>query len=282
MYISEKLDVMTDTFTADRRFCDALFSSKNAEQAAELLVSHLWANNAFVYCLKSICHKQSIARFDAAQRDKASTWTIALLEHLLRDMGLVVYLTIRGLPSEAGMALRRAFEHIGVLTHIWRDPAKLEVFDDSESPAYKEAFKYEPDPNLQKLLKAKGVAKRFDAMFISGVATKIYGILSGFSVHGGTIKRLAETGIDETTFACRLYKRPEVDDEKLGHQISILTQGHLLLCAELMRLCVEYGNKSDDLVEVFEYLKLLLPIEDNRSEMMQIQIRNLLEKLRTA
>ncbi len=281
MTVSEKLNTMTDTFSADREFCDELFSSENAEQAAELLVAHLWANNAFTYCQKSICHEQSLARFGASHKDKAGIWTFALSEHLFKDLSLVVYLVIRGLPSEAGTALRRAFEHFGVLAHIWHDPTKLDAFDNPESPSYSEAFKYESDPNARKLLKAKGIAKRFEAMSAANVATTIYGLLSGFSVHGGTKERISEIGIDATTLSCRFYTRPEVNSEKLGHQLWIFAQGHLLLCSEFIGLCARYGTKNDKLVEAFECLRPLLPIEDKRSKMMQEQVRCFLEKLRT-
>lgn len=277
MSISSKLDELTDTFSFDKAYCDQLLSSEHAEQVTELLISQLWMNNSHLICIKSLVHDKGLPNFDEKSRELAKLWVLILSESFMSDMGLIVYLCIRGLPTEAGTALRRAFEHIGVLSHILKYPDKLKYVDKPDSSDYSYAFRR----YAKNETKIGTTSKRFACLIASDIATTLYAKTSKYSVHGGTGTRLATSTIENTTFTCKFYKRPEMENKYLKDDLEILTQAHLLLCMEYMGLCLSYGFQSDELIDVFYFLKELLPTTGTRTPAMQECVDNWLQKLRS-
>jgi hypothetical protein len=185
--VSEEIDRLTQTFSTDQAYCDALFNSQSASIVAELLLSHLWANTALPHCYNAL--STAVATRFGARSEMAEFWNLILLDGINRDLRLVPYHVLRGIVSEASTALRRAFEHIGVLTHIWADPQKVDALDDTESKRYSQTFRWESDSRKVKALKALKTSKRFAAMKLGSVATLLYETLSKVDVHGGTSRR---------------------------------------------------------------------------------------------
>ncbi len=277
MNISHKVDELTDTFSFDHEFCNQLFLSEDGEQAVELLISQLWANNSFLICLKSLVNDEAIMVFDKNSQEKAKIWSLILSESFIRDMGLIVYLSIRGLLIEASVALRRAFETLGVLTHIWKSPEKLQFSDTPNSDGYRDAFrKYTSEDN-----KVNGAKKRFVAMKLPEIATKFYALTSDFAVHGGTASRLATSTLENTLLACRFYNRSEIGSVTLKNQLEMLSQAHQVLCLEYLTLCLDFGFRSDQLKTVAEFLIPIDSSDGKRSPLMQEQIDSWLQKLRS-
>jgi phage-related protein len=238
---------MTQTFACDQTYCDELFNSKHAAVVAELLLYNLWLNHAGPSFQRALA-KSTEKRFRTKERaELGAGYTLLLSEGMKRDMSLVPYLVIRGLASEAGMALRRAFEHTGVLTHIWKNPDKVETLRDVSSRDYCEAFKREFDPNAHKKLKALGLTKRFEAMLQGKAATKFYDALSGFDVHGGTAREIEAWTANAKRITCGFCARPELGSEILDHRLEILSSGHKVLCLELLNLVADYCAPSEDL-----------------------------------
>jgi hypothetical protein len=98
----------------DQAYCDALFASQYAPHVAELILSHLWANTAMPLCYQVL--SVVVPEHFRTRRERAALWNLILLDGINRDLRLVPYLVLRGLASEASTALRRAFEHTGVLS----------------------------------------------------------------------------------------------------------------------------------------------------------------------
>lgn len=280
MQMSDRLDELTRTFEIDKAFAQALLTSSHREQVAELLLSHAWANKAFPICHKALSRAAS-RRFGPERGEKAADWTFILTESLHRDMRLVPYLALRGLLSDAGVALRRAFEHVGVVTHIWRDQSKLEALEDPDSDEYCTAFRREPNPVAAKALKLAGVAKRFSAMGAGSAATKLYERLSAFHVHGGTSRHLIGQELRPTAFTCSFYSRPVPDTDYVGQQLGILTDGHKLLSAEMMNLCVEYAEHSEDVRDAVQTLSVFAWQDNHQTPELLTAIQALLHQLGT-
>ena len=280
MSFSKGIDNLTHTFQLDQTFCDALFSSPHVEQISELLLSHLWANSAIPMCHK-ILSTATAKHFGEAQREKAVLWTWILMESLNRDMKIVPYLSIRGLLLEAGGALRRAYEHVGVLTHIWRDESKIESLDDPSGDQYCTSFRREPNSQKAKGLKEAGVSKRFASMQTGYGATILYDKLSTFDVHGGTGHRLLGQNFDLSEFTCSFCSRPMPNSDFVGQKLEILTEGHKLLCVEIISLCIDHGEKSEDLVAAVNALSMFKLKGTSRSTELLTAIRDLLSKLRS-
>src|SRR6266404_4431947 len=127
------------TFRADRLFCDSLLASRQAGSVAELIVYYAWARACLPHLQKDFLQLVP-SHFHEDVRESAHFWTFSFLLAIMKDISLVPHLVIRGVISEAGSALRRALEHIGVLTHIWADPAKIQFLGDFDSKDYCEAF----------------------------------------------------------------------------------------------------------------------------------------------
>jgi hypothetical protein len=279
--VADRLDQLTNTFQLDRAFCDALFESPYRTQAAELILSHLWANNAFLICHKALA-RAAPARFGPGRDDKAAVWTLILIESLQWDLRLVPYLVVRGLPSEAAVALRRAMEHTGVLAHIWRDTAKVDALDDPASADYSNAFRRQRDAMFARFLKDAGLAKRFSAMRAAVAATALYDQLSTFHVHGGTRYRLLARDLSPNELTCSFCNRPVPSSGHLGQQLAVLTDGHKLMCGELMGLCADYSEPFDELVDAAKALSILLSQDGTQSTELRSAVRNLLARLQDA
>jgi hypothetical protein len=108
--------------------------------------------------------------FSGTRQERAALWNLIFLDGINCDLRLVPYLVLRGLASEASTALRRAFEHTGVLSHIWTDPSKVDALDDQDSQEYQRAFRREVDERKAKTLKTAGTSKRFATMKLGRVA----------------------------------------------------------------------------------------------------------------
>jgi hypothetical protein len=113
------------TFDADRAFCDCLMTSSQAPAVARLTAYYAWARICLPHIRTGLL-TLGAARFDESIRESAQFWTAALVQGVMQDIALVPYLVIRGVISEAGSVVRRGLESIGVLTHIWADPTKVQ------------------------------------------------------------------------------------------------------------------------------------------------------------
>ncbi len=83
----------------------------------------------------------------------------------------------RGVFAEAGVAIRRSLEGLGVLTHFWSDPTKVNALSDPESSIFKDTFIREADRTKATTLKKLSVSKRFAAYdMFARPATDLYRI----------------------------------------------------------------------------------------------------------
>lgn len=277
---SEKLDIVSRTFSADRQFCDYLLTSEHAEKVAQMLVYHHWANNFFGPLQESLHHRVP-QRFGHARAEKASFWTLVLSAGIRKDISLIPYLVLRGVTSEAGTVLRRALEHGGVLTHFWRDPSKVEALEKPSGKQYTAAFKKEFDRDLDRTLKASQVMKRFEAFSTFGQPTSLlYRILSGYDVHGGTADQMLHSSLAPTELSCGLYNRAKVDGDTLSGQLELLTRGCEMLCAEVATLCGEFGEKSAETMAAGLMMAELLSAPGQSSPEMQVRVEQVLSDLR--
>ena len=270
----ERVDEITRTFALDHAYCDALFESECAPYVAELLLSHLWANTAM-----PLCHQGLSAvvpeRFGSRQ-ERAALWNLILLDGINRDLRLVPYLVLRGLASEGSAALRRAFEHAGVLSHIWTYPGKVDALNDADSKEYAQAFRCEVNERKRKALTASNTSKRFSTMKLGSVATLIYAALSKFDVHGGTGHRFFSHTTEVTPFTCSFAMRPAPTSERMVQQTRFLTDGHKIVCGEVIALCADHAKRSDDLSAASDAYRILASVTGEPSPELKSQVAELL------
>jgi hypothetical protein len=264
--VSDELDQLTHTFTIDRTYCDALFHSKGASLTAELLLSHLWSNSALPLCHHALA-AQIQERFGARYSEEAALWNLVLFDSASRDLRLIPYFVLRGLGPEASVALRRAFEHVGVLAHVWARPEKVELLSSSDREKYKRAFIWDGKPI------------RFAALKMPEVAYSLYSSLSELDIHGGTGARYFSYATEPSSIKCNFTHRIEPESEHMQQQLTLLANGHRSVNAELVGICADYAPPSDELEAVARTLKMFLTPAGGPSAELQARAKDLCRQL---
>lgn len=275
---SDAVDSLTHTFSMDRAYCDALLNSGNADMVAELLISHQWANSALPACYSGLA--ATVEKRFGLRAEKARFWNLILFDGVNRDLRLMPYLVLRGIDSEASAALRRALEHVGVLTHIWAYPGKLDALQDTDSKDYEQAFRREGDHGKARELKQLQICKRFEAMKLGQVATLLYHKLSAIDIHGGTSARFFSYAAEPSDFACSFAMRSAPSAEGFRRRISLLVDGHRTTSLELMNLCADHAERSEELAAAARASQMLCSPAGEHSPELQLRIAELLNQLR--
>lgn len=274
---SDAVDSLTQTFSMDRAYCDALLNSGNADIVAELLISHQWANSALPLCYSAL--EAAVAKLFGPRAENARLWNLILLDGINRDLRLVPYLVLRGVASEASAALRRALEHTGVLTHIWVDPPKVGALQDTDSKDYEQAFRRERDPRKAEALKQSKTCKRFAPMKLGPVATLLWGALSATDIHGGTSARFFLYAAEPSDLVCSFTMRSDPTAKGIRRQIRFLMDGHTTTCLEVMNLCADYAERSEELAAAAEAFQMLWPEYGEQSPALRQHVAELLNRL---
>jgi hypothetical protein len=235
------LDQYTHTFTADQDFCEALAATQPWE-VGRLLVYQRWAQ-LYLLEIQAELAAMTDSHFPSSCSGVARFWTLSLTGGVAKDLGLVPYLVVRGLISEAGIAVRRNLEHMGVLAHFWQEPSKAQYLSDPDTRDFANAFVAEPDKNKASALKQQGVQKRFSANNMSTAMSDLYRITSEYFVHGGSPSQLVTAQIEPTQVSCMFLNRPDPLKEDLSPRLHLLANACELTCIELSTLIGVFGNR---------------------------------------
>jgi len=127
--MSRWLDELTETFAVDQAFSGLLVGPAHASKIAELIVWDEWRNNhlgSYLGFLPSLAQK----RFKRDVVDLASMHSGRLIKSSGRDLSLTLYMAVRGLPFDGLFFVRRALEHLAVLTHVWKHTNRIQTLDE--------------------------------------------------------------------------------------------------------------------------------------------------------
>jgi hypothetical protein len=235
------LDRLTHTFKADQDFCDALAATQPSE-VARLLVYRRWAQ-LYLPDIQSEMVAMVGSHFPSKFSKDAEFWTLSLIGGAFKDLGLVPYLAVRGVIWDAGFAVRRSLENVGLLAHLWQDPSKSQFLSDPDARAFANAFVAEPDRKQADALKGKRIQKRFSANSMPNALSDLYRLLSAYSIHGGSPKQLVNTQIDPTRVSCMLLNRPDPVEKALNRELDVLANGCEVICIELSTLLGIFGKR---------------------------------------
>lgn len=238
---SDGLDRLTHTFKADQDFCETLAATQ-PWQVARLLVYRRWAQ-LYLPEIQTELVAMAANHFPSQFSRDAEFWTLSLTGGAFKDLGLVPYLVMRGVIWDAGFAVRRSLENMGVLAHLWQDPSKGEYLSDPDTRAFANAFVAEPDRKQADTLKSKGIQKRFSASGMPNAMSDLYRLLSAYSVHGGSPKQLVNTQINPTRVSCMFLNRPDPLEEALIRDVEVLANGCEVICIELGTLLGTFGKR---------------------------------------
>ena len=239
---SEALDELTATFVSDRKHCDALLSSPHSMLVGRISIYYKWARLYLPHIQEGLI-EIATKRFPERHANDAEAWTALLVGGMLKDVCLVPYLILRGVFSEAGFVIRRSLEHLGVLTHFWRDPSKAKYLGDSEGREFYDAFIRERDARAAQKLKDAGTRKRFAALWtFRQPASDLYKLFSTTDVHGGTPLNVILALREKGSVSCGFIDRSDPNDE---NTLSLLHSGIEMLCVEISTLHGQYGKQYE-------------------------------------
>lgn len=235
------LDALLDTFTKDQQFCDALAKAYPVE-IARFLIYVRWAQLHFSD-IQDELHEIAKQHFPQPHLDEAQFWSLALTGGIRKDISLVPYLVLRGLLMEAGSALRRSMENVGLLAHLWHDPKKAALLGGEDQKAFRQAFENEPDAERREALKALGAKKRFEKCLLAPTLSTLYDLLSRYSIHGGSPSQLVTAEVRPTRFSCGLVNRSDPAEKDLSDVLTVLTNGVQMLCVEITAIHGQFGKQ---------------------------------------
>jgi hypothetical protein len=254
---SQALDNLTNTFTADRKFFDALMAQPCGEAFVEMCVWFLWLHE-YLHDIQSSLHEGGKSHGALYQ-----AWVLSMIGGAAQSIGMLMYLVTRGVVQEAAASGRRALEYLGMACHLVRDPARAKFLEDAESPGFTKAFIRGPDRQEAERLKHDGIRYRFAAMNkgIAQSATQLYEIFSRFNVHGGTMSSLTGIALIPTPNSCFFHNRSLDEVEK---NLSLFKPIVEITAMELMDLVGRYGVRTQRVNEAGACVLVWLDRKDPR------------------
>jgi hypothetical protein len=236
---SAEFEKMTRTFSADRDFFDALMKQPCGEAFAEMCVWYNWHRNY----LNDI--QESLAEAGIPHGDTYAVWVLTMLVGVAHAVGMLMYLSVRGVVHEAGASGRRALEFLGIASHLLTDPSKARfLFEGCESTKqFREAF-LSGSPKEADRAKQLGIKFRFAGM-ASGMeqaATQLWEMFSRFNVHGDSLAAVsAIPSLLPTEHSCAFLNRSVL---ATGKEIELFRRVPEISAIELATLVGKFGTKS--------------------------------------
>jgi len=234
---SRALDNLTNTFTADRKFFDALMAQPCGEAFVEMCVWFLWLHE-YLHDIQSSLH-------DGGESHGAhyQVWVVSMIGGAAQSIGMLMYLITRGVVHEAAASGRRALEYLGMACHLVRDPARAKFLQGAESSGFTKAFIRGPDRQEAERLKQNGIRYRFAGMTegIAQSATQLYEIFSRFNVHGGTMSSLTGIALTPTPHSCFFHNR-SLDEVSIN--LPLFKPIVEITAMELIDLVGRYGTRT--------------------------------------
>jgi len=234
---SQALDNLTNTFTADRKFFDALMTQPCGEAFVEMCVWFLWLHE-YLHDIQSSLHESGKTHGPHYQ-----VWVVSMIGGAAQSIGMLMYLVARGVVHEGAGSGRRALEYLGMACHLVRDPALAKFLQDAESAGFTKAFIRGPDRQEAERLKQNGIRYRFAGMneATAQSATQLYEIFSRFNVHGGTMSSLTGISHAPTPHSCFFHNRSL---DEVSKNLLLFKPVVEITAMELMELVGRYGTRT--------------------------------------
>jgi hypothetical protein len=256
---SQALDNLTNTFTADREFFDALMAQPCGEAFLEMCVWYLWLH-VYLHDIQNSLHDGGKSRGSTYQ-----TWVVSMIGGAAQSIGMLMYLVARGVVQEAGASGRRGLEYLGMASHLVRDPGKARFLDQDETNSHEfaKAFIRGADQKEAEKLKREGIRYRFAGMNseTAKVATRLYQIFSQYNVHGGTISALSGIELVPTPNSCAFHNRSVKD---VAANLPLFKPILEFTAVELMDLVGNYGTRNKRISEAGACVLVWLDPADTR------------------
>jgi hypothetical protein len=238
MSSSQGLDQLTHTFSADRKFFDALMEDPCSEAFIEMCIWTGWLQEYLNDIQESLCNTTP------THGDDYRLWVAAMIGGIGHASGMLMYLSARGVIHEAAASGRRALEFLGFVSHLIKDPSKqgLLATDCQDTRQFKTAF-VSGSPLQAAELKQRGTKYRFATLSMGPACTRLWEIFSSYHVHGDSLRPMS-TGIVffPTELSCKFLNRSVEESAK---HLVLYKQIVEIVAIELSTLVGEFGVRTE-------------------------------------
>lgn len=188
--------------------------------------------------------QESLCNADSAHGDDYRVWVATMIGGIGHAIGMLMYLSARGVIHEAAASGRRALEFLGFVSHLIKDPSKGALLAPNlqDSPQFKTAFLSGPSSQATEL-KQKGTKYRFAKLSMAPACTKLWEIFSSYHVHGDSLRPMS-TGVVffPTEVSCKLLNRSVEESAKHLILYKPIVE---IVAIELSMLAGEFGVRTD-------------------------------------
>lgn len=269
------LEQATKTLEKERAFLNSLVGSQDSARVLGRIFG-------LVILVKTSSSSIPLYLFEKRQLlflhnpDKVFSVISFLLEEITRYIRLSAYLGSKGIFPDAVTVLRNSVELLGVLTHIWHEPRKVEFFGQIDSQDYSKAFRFTNDKRINLELKKSGKKYRFAYCKFGDILSKFYDGLSSHYVHSTSLHNIGLPIEKDDELSCFFVDR--VHPEKLLKHYEIMQALISNIYLEIYRLIPSEHAMHAEIQVLTLLTASLFPILSNPNTELEANIEELFEE----
>jgi len=272
---AERLESATATLEKETKFLDELIASPVSANLANRIavMTQMYRIAAEDIPLYFSRHAGTLFTY---KPDRVALVLKILLDEIARYARLAVYLSVKGIFPQAVSVLRNVIELIGVYTHVWHEPEKVDWIGDSDSKNYSRAFRYTPDKQLRAQLEACGVHYRFHHCRSAQILTEFYRLLSRLFVHSGSLESAGLPASKADELSCYFVDRVPPDD--LQQQYRLIQTALTIVLMEIFYCIPETDLMDENLAALTITYATLFPILGNPNDKLEPEMESLIDE----
>lgn len=272
---AERLESATATLEKEAKFLDELIASPVSANIANRIVVMTQMYKTVAEDIPIYLSRHASNLF-AYKPDRVALVLKILLDEIARYARLAAYLSVKGIFPQAVSVLRNVIELIGVYTHIWHEPEKVDWIGDSDSKNYSRAFRYTPHEQLRAQIEARGVHYRFHHCRSAQSLTEFYKLLSGLFVHSGSLESVGLPASKADELSCYFVDRASPDD--LQQQYRLIQMALTIVLMEIFCCIPEADLMDENLAALTITYATLFPILGNPNDKLEPEMESLIDE----
>lgn len=272
---AERLESATATLEKEAKFLDELIASPVSANIANRIVVMTQMYKTVAEDIPIYLSRHASTLF-AYKPDRVALVLKILLDEIVRYARLAAYLSVKGIFPQAVSVLRNVIELIGVYTHIWHEPEKVDWIGDSDSKNYSRAFRYTPHEQLRAQIEARGVHYRFHHCRSAQSLTEFYKLLSGLFVHSGSLESVGLPASKADELSCYFVDRASPDD--LQQQYRLIQMALTIVLMEIFCCIPEADLMDENLAALTITYATLFPILGNPNDKLEPEMESLIDE----
>jgi hypothetical protein len=239
------LEKASNSLEKEVQFFDTLYQDEEGVRIVNRIVMMLPVFDLALSAIQDyLVNKQKI--LFKYKPDTVAAVLYTLLQEMVRHIRLCAYLSIRGVFPQFISTARNALELIGVFTHIWNEPNKVDFVFDDDSNQYARAFRYTKDVAINKQLKNQQKYRFYHCKNIEQFS-HAYKILNSY-VHVGLVGAVTFSTERSEDLSCYFVDR--LPPDKLTKEYQIVQEVLALIAYEIF-MCIPKSDFMHEDVAAF-------------------------------